>query len=137
MSSQKTEHLGLHAWEPSDSFLRNEFNDNFSAIDAAVGALEGKAEVVTGSYVGDGAASRFISLGFTPRAVMVVTRSGLTFVPGMLNYRVGGVFLPGMDLDIFRIVSGGFRVYYLEELGNYSLNSTDEAINPYYYIAVK
>ena len=37
MSTNKTEHLNLHAWEPFDPFTRGEFNENFALIDAAVG----------------------------------------------------------------------------------------------------
>ena len=38
MSTNKSEHLGLHLWEPEDDFLRTEFNENFTAIDGAVKA---------------------------------------------------------------------------------------------------
>ena len=37
MASGSTNHLGLHTWVGSDSFLRTEFNDNWNAIDAAPG----------------------------------------------------------------------------------------------------
>ena len=43
MSTNKTQNYALHAWEPEDDFLREEFNQNFAAIDAA---LHGKAEMV-------------------------------------------------------------------------------------------
>lgn len=36
MSTNKSEHLKLHLWEPEDDFLRTEFNENFSALDGAV-----------------------------------------------------------------------------------------------------
>ena len=36
MSTNKSEHLKLHLWEPEDDFLRTEFNENFEAIDGAV-----------------------------------------------------------------------------------------------------
>ena len=36
MSTNKSEHLKLHLWEPEDNFLRTEFNENFSALDGAV-----------------------------------------------------------------------------------------------------
>ena len=39
MSSKQTEHLALHAWEPEDMFMREEFNANFAAIDGEAGAL--------------------------------------------------------------------------------------------------
>lgn len=37
MSSGKTTNLNLHAWEPEDRFMREEFNENFAAIDANAG----------------------------------------------------------------------------------------------------
>ena len=33
----QTEHLGLHQWEATDSFLRTDFNEDFAKIDGAVG----------------------------------------------------------------------------------------------------
>ena len=36
----QTEHLGLHQWETTDSFLRTDFNEDFAKIDAAVGTME-------------------------------------------------------------------------------------------------
>ncbi len=40
MSTNKSEHLNLHLWEPEDDFLRTEFNENFEKIDAGVKAEE-------------------------------------------------------------------------------------------------
>lgn len=36
MSTKETGNLGLHSWEPFDVFRREEFNENFDKIDAAV-----------------------------------------------------------------------------------------------------
>lgn len=41
MSSKSTKNLNLHAWKKTDAFMMDEFNENFDAIDKAVG---GKAE---------------------------------------------------------------------------------------------
>ncbi|UQT46648.1 hypothetical protein M5E87_15015 [Flavonifractor plautii] len=75
-----TAHYQLHQWEPEDSFLRTDFNEDFAKIDGALGGkaeqsavdtlaeqVAGKSELVTGSYTGDGEASRTIELGFSPR----------------------------------------------------------------------
>ena len=43
MSANKTPNYKLHTWEPSDHFLRTEFNENFAAIDTAIDAAA-KAE---------------------------------------------------------------------------------------------
>lgn len=37
--STQTEHIGLHQWESADPFLREDFNDDNSKIDQAVGEV--------------------------------------------------------------------------------------------------
>ena len=69
MSSLKTEQYQLHQWEPGDSVLREEFNENFAKLDVST-------RLFFGSYTGDGAAERLISLPITPKAVLVVGASG-------------------------------------------------------------
>ncbi len=116
MSSQKTAHYRLHAWEPADSFLRAEFNENFSAIDAALAALEGgKCRMTVGSCTGDGAASQHIELGFTPKAVLLEHPMGLR--PAGAGYTsYGGLAVTGQPLTkgapMLEIEPGGFRIYY-------------------------
>ena len=75
-----TTNYQLHQWEASDDFLRTDFNTDFQKIDAALGAkaeaeetqaeLEKKAEVVKGTYTGNGG-TLAVNLGFRPRAVLV------------------------------------------------------------------
>ena len=73
-------------------------------------------QIVTGTYTGDGAATQFINLGFTPRAVYVGGPHGETGVfvgNGYMYY--GGMAVTGAPLqvdsrDIVAIVSNGFRV---------------------------
>lgn len=97
MSSNKTEHLKLHSWVPTDMFTREEFNDNFDAIDAAVKAVreetaaaaraaqtaqstaDGRLRIQTGYYVGDGTAKSAsdpmsIKFDFEPKFVILGTR---------------------------------------------------------------
>ena len=67
----QTEHLGLHQWEASDSFLRTDFNTDFAKIDAAVGGL-----ITVGTYTGNApygnqTLKQEITLGFQPRMVLV------------------------------------------------------------------
>ena len=55
-----TEHYQLHQWEPSDSFLRTDFNQDFARIDTGMRAAKvqaerlerEKAEISTGAYTG-------------------------------------------------------------------------------------
>ena len=115
-----TAHYQLHQWEPEDSFLRTDFNEDFAKIDGALGGkaeqsavdtlaeqVAGKSELVTGSYTGDGEASRTIELGFSPKAVLLASGSG------PINYnssRYGGLALEGAE--VLRVVTGGFQVFY-------------------------
>ncbi len=133
MSSQKTEHLGLHAWEPSDSFLRSEFNDNFSAIDAA---LAGKSEVVFGSYIGDDTNGRVIHLGFRPKAVIIATKEGRFFFSNAPSDVCGGVFLDGADRPNFSMDDDGFVVSDHQAHGG-STNSSGAGLTPHSYIAFR
>lgn len=104
MATNRTEQYGLHLWEPGDDFLREEFNENTLAVEAALGE---KVEVVFGSYTGDNTANRVISLGFTPKCVILVNHSGQIYAGADIG---GGVFFPEMSLTNFTIVDGGFRV---------------------------
>jgi len=106
MSAQKTEHYQLHQWDPGDDFLRAEFNENFAALDASV-------RIVFGSYVGDRQATRFIDLGATPRAVLLMGANNNT------KSTDGGLAFPGIPAvygaDNYMVLSveeGGFNVYY-------------------------
>ena len=40
MSTNKSEHLQLHLWEPGDSVLRTEFNDNWQKLDGETARLD-------------------------------------------------------------------------------------------------
>ena len=74
-----TANYGLHQWEATDNFLSTDFNTDFGIIDGALTGLESdKPELVAGSYAGDGAMSRTISLGAAPKAVLVTDESAAT-----------------------------------------------------------
>ena len=87
MASGQTAHYGLSQWEPEDSFLREEFNANFSKIDTEVFS---KAEAVTGTYTGDGESERIIELGFSPTAVLLLRNTGAG--KDSSNYYGGSLF---------------------------------------------
>lgn len=123
MSTNKTQNYGLHAWEPGDDFLREEFNENFAALDAAVFV----ADVVVGTYTGTmqpgyTAVEQDIELGFKPRAV--ITRS--------LNGTGGTGFVTtgSEDYDLV-LTDTGFRV----RRGLNFKNSSNNTYNPYRYLA--
>ena len=110
-----TSNYGLHQWAPEDNFLRTDFNTDLQKIDTALGEMatqsqleetdsvaKSKCRVVIGSYIGDGATSRTIHLGFRPAVVMVEDpdSSSTTFALG----------LDGCKYLDFTIVDGGFEM---------------------------
>lgn len=139
MSTNKTENYGLHAWEPGDDFMRTEFNENFQKLDAALAGLQSslgnKLEIVTGSYTGNDAATRTITLGFRPKLVIVVTRDGLTYTGYDVHCQAGGFFTPNMTTVPFTFTDSGFTVK--QTSGNYSMTSDSKDVNPFYYIAFR
>ncbi|MEG1998315.1 MAG: hypothetical protein RR051_07705 [Clostridiales bacterium] len=74
MSSSKTANLQLNQWAATDSFLREEFNQDNGKIDAAIQRVA--ENPVVGVYTGDGRQNREINLGFRPRFVHLVCIQG-------------------------------------------------------------
>ena len=112
-----TANYGLHQWVPGDNFLRTDFNTDFQKIDAGIKAAlstaQGKAEIVTGFFTGDGTASRAITLGFQPKAVLIESQDGQR--PG--DRVTGGLSLPAAPLTktgspALTITATGFTVVY-------------------------
>lgn len=140
MASNHTEHFSLNQWQADDQVKRTDFNEDNAKIDAALNDLSGglakKATtavlealskklasmpcLVTGTYTGDGTDSRLISLGFQPKALLVMREEGYSARPYTDDY-YGGLALPGKPVClqtsygtnyILTIESKGFRVYY-------------------------
>ncbi len=117
-----------------------------SALDAETAARENlaetvaqKCEILLGTYTGDGAENRLISLGFTPKAVLVFDSNGRTLCDR--NY-CGGLAIPehpvaNGNLMVLKIEKNGFRVYYQYVSGNYSTYNTNGTDKQYYYIAFR
>ena len=112
-----------------------QINNNAAQLAASLEDLgERKAEVVTGTYEGDGASSRDISLGFQPRAVLLEVRTGMR--PSATVY--GGMALP--DATLYNPLAGtalsirenGFRVYF--EPGDIYTNNEGSS---YVYLAIR
>jgi hypothetical protein len=120
MSTNKTEHYGLHAWEAGDDFLRTEFNENFAILDALA---------VAGSYQGDDQGSQDIQLGFRPRLVIITQQDGyMTGGSGTL----GGIFPDsGYSGKKCNILDDGFRVW------SESTTHMDDSYYTFYYIAFR
>ena len=134
MSTNKTENYVLHAWEPGDDFLLAEINENFARLDTAT-------RVVTGTYTGAGTAQQTVSLGFSPKAVLVTSMRGEMNAYG---YARGGLALPGHpavhylggpEHNSVEITGEGFTVFYLSHT-SYSV-STNGKNTVYYYLALR
>ncbi|MBS7226454.1 MAG: hypothetical protein KH050_14195 [Clostridiaceae bacterium] len=91
-----------------------------------------KCEVYFGTYTGDGKATQFINLGFTPKAVICLL-SGSRWVSG--NYVNGGIALQnapaGGTSGYITIVENGFEVTYKKNV-DILVNSLNSV---FYFIA--
>ncbi len=101
-----TENYQLHQWVPEDDFLRTDFNTDFQKIDAALGTIAAQAaqvvdkcRVLYGSFAGDGATTRAITLGVRPKVVTLVNCST------MVDYVTVGV----TSLGALVITDTGFQ----------------------------
>ena len=113
MASSYTNNLSLPQWELDDRILVEEFNEAMHNIDEAVGL---KVQMIVGSYTGDNAPERTISLGVTPKAVFVCDQRGSTGIPSASNFTLcGGLALPNNPVEYVlkavEIVAGGFKVF--------------------------
>lgn len=72
-STNKTANLKLHSWVRTDPVVCEDFNDNFTKLDEAVGTLRvtrGNCDIYTGSYTGTG--TKTLTLTF-PRPPVYLT----------------------------------------------------------------
>lgn len=121
------------------------FNRNgLGLFDAANNDYSYFSRAVTGTYTGDGNESQFIDLGFTPSAVLVTRRDGLTAYTRGDAYEYytfyGGIALNGLPCatggySIITIENDGFKVYKADADSKRSIrtNSSDT----FYYIAYR
>ena len=139
-----TTNYGLHQWEATDDFLRTDFNTDFAKIDAAVkGVDDSKPELVIGSYTGDQADSKTITLGFQPQAVLLFREDVYSY-----SDRYALMAFPGApclshrnDVTMLEVTAQGFTVHY----DTYQLSGdtyeysplTNESGTRYRYLAVK
>ena len=97
-------------------------------------AQASKAEYLTGTFTGNGASSRVISLGRTPKAVLLENKEGERFWDGLC--RMGGLALTSLpfgnnDTHYMAIQTGGFTVSAVST--NYGTNANGFT---YYYLAL-
>ena len=143
--AQYTSHYGLHQWEPEDSFLREDFNQDLARIDTALeekadaALLEGKCGIVTGIYPGDGTLEREIRLGFRPRAVFL--REDGNAPPALAINGGGAVLDPSGAMPMLAITDQGFQVkndvYYTGASSHVCTPYTNRAGKAYSYAAFR
>ena len=123
----QTSNYGLKQWESWEQVKRGEVNGVVSGVDTALAGLEAdKAELVTGSYTGDGAGTQAVSLGFRPRAVLVVSYSGLN--TDVLDHMLVQLAFDGLPAEQVTITDSGFTVCF---------RMNDTSWGAYHYLAVK
>ena len=137
MSTNKTQNYQLHAWAPEDEESLAELNANFTKLDAALkaeettrisslaGALQARARVVVGTYVGTGEALH-IELGARPLAVLLEHIDGIRSNDS--RYINGGMLFSGVTT-----LKGCAHV---DDTG-FTLNGTVESSNHGYYVNPK
>lgn len=160
MASNHTKNYNLCQWEATDTVVHTDFNEDNQKLDAAL-AQENAAwkeavaavtatvpKIAMGTYTGNGAASRTISLNFTPKAVFVCTQWGETsyYSPGSY-YGYGGLALEGHPAqlsysaggettvtDLIIIIDRGFQVVCTVAQGTKAYSNYNKEV--YHYIAI-
>ena len=162
MSSSHTPNYQLSQWEAEDKVLRTDFNADNAKIDAAIKAVDEKAggkapaaelaalaaqvkalkatipRVAAGTYTGSGQASRYISVGFDPKAVLIMTPLGETRygyqITGGLAVQDGNMM--GQGEMVLTIDSKGFTVCHSTESIHGEFAGTNDNGVLYHYLAV-
>ena len=157
MPSNQTPNYALNQWSRDDRVLMEDFNADNAKIDTAlakkaeqsaltaltqtVAALPGQIpRIVTGTYTGDGAAERFLSLPFTPKVVYLCTGWGAAFVTSVnhTDY-LGGLIVTNGPLSASgtiygQIAEGGVQLYH--KIADGRTHSTNRENTKYHYIAL-
>lgn len=118
--------------QSADSNLQKQINTHSTQIAA-------KCEVICGIYTGDGTAERTISLGRTPKCIILFPYEGYTYISPTIY---GGIALPNYPLysitakhDALTVVNGGFKVYVYRMDGRTYAHTNGDSIR-YHYIAL-
>ena len=135
-----TPNYGLHQWVEKDNFLRTDFNEDLSKIDAglktAQDTADSKCGIVTGMYTGNATDYRSFDLGFQPKAVLVEREDGnrTSYAEGGLAVIGNGVRGYGHSADVLYITTDGFIVRYHQSTAGTNMNNSNST---YTYMAIK
>ena len=118
--TERTAHYGLALPGREEERAWEALNENWDKVDAAlagkaegavVAALQswivGKAEVIFGTYAGNGSENRTISLGFRPKGVFLMVNTGWIDTNGNAY---GGLAADGISATGITVVDTGFMV---------------------------
>ncbi|MDR3767420.1 MAG: hypothetical protein Q3Y08_10375 [Butyricicoccus sp.] len=118
--------------------------DTLEAADAATQTqIAAKCEAYFGTYTGDGTENRVISLGFTPKAVLLLKADGRTYYD---RHYYGGlaftdnpvtVSISQSNYDVVKIVANGFQVTYYYHPNSSSGAESNASGETYFYLAFK
>ena len=116
----KTPNYQLNQWDKSDRIQMEDFNADNAKIEAA---LETIPKVTYGTYLGNGAESRMIEIGFMPKLVYVCPTKGFTYYSsGLYHSYCGGLAMQdtpllaqaydGTESPVLSVTETGFFVHY-------------------------
>lgn len=121
----------VQARQTADSNLQKQINTHTTQIAA-------KCEIVCGSYTGNGATTRTINLGRTPKGIFVISTQSYLFhanaraIMGGFAIPNSPVYYPTTNDKGLEVVSNGFKVYYNQTSISQQTNTSDHVYN---YIA--
>ena len=123
----------------ADSQMQSQINTHTTQIAS-------KCEVYVGTYTGDGSEERTISLGFTPKAVLLMNQLGQTiYTYSSIRWFHGGLCLQGhpicytendLNCPILSIVENGFQVHCQSIGQTYDRIETNTADTLFFYMAL-
>ena len=136
---EHTSNYNLSQWAGEDRILREDFNADNAKIEAALDAVQAlsnsAAKVVFGTYKGNEAASRTITLDFTPKIVILTTSYGHFYDGSSGTYGgIAGTNAPckASSGNAIQVTTNGFLVH-----ANYDTKAfTNLGSYTYYYVAI-
>ena len=127
------------AREGADSSLGSRLSAAESSITTHTGQIAQKCQIYFGTYTGNGAASRTVSLGFRPKAVFVLSEGYFMYWNASTS---GGLAVDGAPVQIDNLTGGGQSTalavaptgFMVGQVNNASTNAQNTV---YHYIAFR
>lgn len=136
-STNKTENLQLHSWVRTDPVVCEDFNDNFSKIDEAIGnlgATRGNCEIYSGFYTGTG--GKTLTLTFPKPPIYLTMQRGDSTSGTFAGFVVNGYYFFGhVSYDYYNKIYISDSTVTLQESGSGDNRTLNQTNMPYYYMA--